>query len=608
MFWQPNPYALLLVIPTIAGVVMMGYTLRHRATPGAAPFIVMTAGVTVWSLGYALQMASADMSLQKLFAYMQVPGYLAAPFGFFAFIITYTGRRAWLSRHNKFLLAMTFWGFVFLGWTNEAHHFFYTDIHVIHKNGLSLLDVSFGPGFWLSIFVAYTLIIIAMSQLIRAMSRSSEFRGQAGFLLMAAVLPWVGNAVSIFKLTPWPDLDMTTFAFALSGALIAWNVFRFHLLDIVPVAHETIMRSMTDSVIVLDKQNRVVSVNPAAAQLLDRQAGGLIGQNAAAIFNRWPDLVARYGEQAQTEAEIVIEKDYYDLRISPLYGQVGDLQGRLIVLRDITRLKEAEAALREAKEAAEEASQAKSAFLANVSHELRTPLTSVLGFTKIIKKRLDDVVFPVVPPSDRRVSRAVRQIAENVEIIIAEGERLTLLINDVLDLAKIESGRLEWNMAPLSVQEIIRHSVAATVSLFANSPVKLVVEVDEKLPLIIGDHNRLIQVVVNLISNAAKFTNEGSVTCRAQQAGDQMIVSIIDTGIGIAPEDFEKIFEQFVQAGDTLTDKPTGTGLGLPISKQIVEYHGGNIWVDSEPGKGSTFFFTLPLAPESEELTSFNQP
>jgi signal transduction histidine kinase/DNA-binding response OmpR family regulator len=245
---------------------------------------------------------------------------------------------------------------------------------------------------------------------------------------------------------------------------------------------------------------------------------------------------------------------------------------------------------------AEEADAAKSAFLSTVSHELRTPLTSVLGFAKIIKKRLEERLFPLITTDDRKVRQTMQQVDENLKVVVSEGERLTKLIDDVLDLAKIEAGKLEWHMETVSMADIIEHATAATSSLFENKGLKLQKDVPATLPGVTGDRDRLIQVVINLISNAVKFTNEGAVTCRVRQDGGHLVVSIIDTGMGIAPADQPKVFERFKQVGDTLTDKPKGTGLGLPICREIVEHHGGRIWVESELGKGSTFSFTLPAS------------
>jgi signal transduction histidine kinase len=286
----------------------------------------------------------------------------------------------------------------------------------------------------------------------------------------------------------------------------------------------------------------------------------------------------------------------------------GQIAGALESARLFTEMEKA-------KEAAEAANQSKSAFLANISHELRTPLTSVLGFARLIQKRLEERILPQVQADDRKVQRAVEQVRENIQIILVEGERLTTLINNVLDLAKIEAGKVEWHMQPLDLAEIIARASAATTALFEQKGLQLILEIPEGLPKINGDRDRLIQVMINLISNAVKFTPHGTVTCRAGLEGEDVVVIVVDTGIGIDEADQPKVFEKFMQAGDTLTDKPQGTGLGLSICKEIIEAHGGRIWVESKPGQGSTFSFVLPVrarvfepAPEARPAISLRFP
>ena len=279
--------------------------------------------------------------------------------------------------------------------------------------------------------------------------------------------------------------------------------------------------------------------------------------------------------------------------LSTIAASVGVALRNATLFEDVKLAKmEAEAASK----AAEKANEAKSAFLSTVSHELRTPLTSVLGFAKIIRKRLEEKIFPIVDKTDAKTGKTINQISENLQVVISEGERLTHLINDVLDLAKIEAGKMEWNQENVSMAEVAERAIAATTSLFDQKALKLIKKIDTNLPDITGDKDKLIQVIINLISNSVKFTDKGSVTCSAYQEKDELFVSISDTGIGIAPEDFGAVFEQFKQVGgDTLTDKPKGTGLGLPICKEIVEHHGGRIWLESKVGKGSTFSFALPI-------------
>ncbi|HSU29360.1 MAG TPA: GAF domain-containing protein, partial [Chitinophagaceae bacterium] len=278
--------------------------------------------------------------------------------------------------------------------------------------------------------------------------------------------------------------------------------------------------------------------------------------------------------------------------LSTIAASVGVAMNNARLFDEVRQAKlEAEAASK----TAEKANEAKSAFLSTVSHELRTPLTSVLGFTKIIRKRLDEKIFPMVEKKDPKTDKTISQISENLNVVISEGERLTHLINDVLDLAKIEAGKMEWSQENVSMAEVTERAIAATSSLFDQKKLKLDKHIEKGLPDISGDKDKLIQVIINLISNAVKFTDKGTVGCKVFREKDELIVSITDTGIGIAPEDFGAVFEQFKQVGgDTLTDKPKGTGLGLPICKEIVEHHGGRIWLESTVGKGSTFSFALP--------------
>ena len=307
------------------------------------------------------------------------------------------------------------------------------------------------------------------------------------------------------------------------------------------------------------------------------------------------EIIGVLSIQSTEEENRFAEKDKHLL--ATIAANVG------VAIRKARLYEEVKAANTEADSArktAEEANAAKSAFLSTVSHELRTPLTSVLGFAKITKKRLEEKIFPITDKSDPKTIKTIEQISGNLDVVISEGERLTNLINDVLDLAKIEAGKMEWNSEPVQITEVVERAIASTSSLFDQKNLVLERKIEANLPEINADKDKMIQVVVNLLSNAVKFTNAGTVTCHVFQKDGGIVVGISDTGIGIAPGDHGKVFEQFKQVGDTLTDKPKGTGLGLPICKEIVEHHGGHIWLESELGKGSTFYFMLPVAKPDE--------
>ncbi|MGF2039698.1 MAG: response regulator [Nostoc sp. CmiVER01] len=301
------------------------------------------------------------------------------------------------------------------------------------------------------------------------------------------------------------------------------------------------------------------------------------------IFTAEVDLAA--GRVGQALATTIFKEAFKD--------ESRKWLGSVILIRDVTAEKEID--------------QMKTDFISTVSHELRTPLTSVLGFASIIKEKLETDVFPILPTEDRKLQKTIKRVGDNLNIIVSEAERLTSLINDVLDIAKMEAGKVEWQMQPLDPSELLDWATNSTAGLFETHGLQLVCEIEPGLPQILGDRNRLLQVLINLISNAVKFTEFGSVICRVKQENEGVCISVIDTGVGITPEDQPKVFEKFRQVGDTLTDKPKGTGLGLPICKQIVDHHGGRIWVESEPGKGSIFSFLIPTsASDRKTSTSLN--
>jgi PAS domain S-box-containing protein len=354
---------------------------------------------------------------------------------------------------------------------------------------------------------------------------------------------------------------------------------------------KAIIDNMVDGLVVIDRDDQITQFNPALIQLF-----GLTYEEM--LFAKSKDLLPlqeienlisntrEYAKQVFT-TEFNLPNSRCGKAVATAIFQAdpvtGDVYvGTVILIRDITVEKEVD--------------RMKTDFVSSVSHELRTPLTSVLGFAKLIQKKLNDNLFPLIVSDDKKVQRSIRQVGENIEIIVSEGERLTRLINEVLDIAKMEAGKIDWKMELITMEEIVDRALSATSSLFDNKGLQAIKDIESTLPKIMGDQDRLIQVMINLISNAVKFQETGSVTCAVRHEGDNLTVSVIDQGIGIAVEDLPKVFEKFRQVGDTLTKKPKGTGLGLPISKEIVEHHGGKIWLESELDKGTTFFFTIPIA------------
>jgi signal transduction histidine kinase len=278
----------------------------------------------------------------------------------------------------------------------------------------------------------------------------------------------------------------------------------------------------------------------------------------------------------------------------PNRDEFGALAARLNeTARELARLdldqREAADTLRALNVQLEQASRAKSEFLANMSHELRTPLNAILGFTEMI---LDDL-YGEVPP----------ELKEPLADIQTNGKHLLRLINDVLDLSKIEAGRMELSLDDYAPEDVIETVRASLRSMAEEKGLELVTEVPSHLPDAYGDAKRIMQCLMNLVGNAIKFTRQGRVTVGIDLVGDDLCYRVSDTGIGIPSEQIEEIFAEFRQVDMATTRDFGGTGLGLSITKKFVELHGGRIWAESELGRGSTFYFKVPLRVEPAATT-----
>ncbi len=372
-----------------------------------------------------------------------------------------------------------------------------------------------------------------------------------------------------------------------------------------------VFRSIADGLAVLDADQRILMVNPVVAGFLNRDADAMTGALAWDVFPS-PALKAVVTSaldirKSVAAADVVLPTGMV-LRASVglLNGPNGTVLGVVLVLRDITRELEV--------------TRMKTDFVTMVSHELRTPLTGILGFARLVQKQLAQFPPDELAPGNVKWTRAVQRIENNLAIIANEGEQLTHLIADVLDIARLEDGRMEWEMHRVGLPEVIASSVTAIQDAAQMKGLTVAVEVPLNLPPVMADRGRLSQVLENLLGNALKFTDKGVITVKAWrlEPGDDvrpvgarpsdtqtglpatrrmLAVSVQDTGVGIAEADLLQVFEKFKQAGNLQAGtRRRGTGLGLPICREIITHHEGHIWVESRLGEGSRFIFTLPVA------------
>lgn len=613
--WNPLVLILLVAVGLCLGLLWTSLANPQRYRLPLA-FTLFLLGITIWLLAYAWEMGSLDITTKVLASKVQYLGIAIAPTSWLVYILNYTRVGRWLTPLRRGLLCIEPMLVVALVWTNEKHHLIWQQIELVTlSSNFSPLRMTYGRFFYVHAGYSYGLMVWATSLLIVALLRSPNlYRKQVATLLVCAGAPWIGNIAYLARQTgllPMNEaaysfgssillwLDWTPFGFLVTGVAALWGRWRFQLWDIVPIARDAVIEGMADGVLILDRQNRIVDLNSAAQKILGLPIAKMMGQPAEQILSTYPllmELLVRSPNQHRliAQEQAVNSTNYwFEISLSPLYTKHQEMMGQLMIWRDVTIQKMAELALGRARDKAEAASQAKSRFLANMSHELRTPLTAIIGYSEFLQE-------------DCQLN-GYGELIEDLETIRTEGNNLLSLINNLLDFSKVEAGKFSLYVEPFEVSILLKELVRTVEPLMQKKGNQFKLQSDISASIMNADRTKLRQVLLNLISNAAKFTEDGMITLSvgpleastpdllAQTQTDWVRFQIQDTGIGMTPEQLQRVFHAFMQADESTSRRYGGTGLGLALSQSFCHMMGGVISVESELGTGSTFTVDMPL-------------
>lgn len=585
-----TPYIIPLLIATLITLALASYAWQRREASGAIAFAILMLVLTEWSFAYALELASAELVGKIFWAKVQYFGITSLPVAWLSFALQYTNRQTWLRRRYLALAVIVPLITVLLVWTNEAHGLVWAQTQLDFSGPFVALDLTYGMWFWINWIYSYFLLLfgtIFLGRMLLSPASAKLYQGQVRMMLIGTALPWLGNGIYVSGLNPIPNLDLTPFAFTLSGMTMVWGLSRFRLLDIVPIARQVIVENMNDGVMLFDPQNRLVDLNRAALNLIDYTGKDKIGQTASKLLSHWPDLADMLKHESEKQKEIILQRHgltlYFDTHISPLYDQRQQLTGRLLVLRDITERKRSEQILQQALEEAVHANQLKGELLAKVSHELRTPLGVILGFSEM----LEAGIYGTMSEGQQNL---IAKIIENTHY-------LATLVNELLEEAQLAAGKLQLNITSFALSDLINELEHKMISLAQGKGLTLTSHITPEVPaLLTADSIRLQQILTHLLENAIKFTNEGRIELRVYCPDQKSwAIAISDTGLGIPAHAHERIFELFAQVDGSSTREHPGTGLGLSIVKHLTTLMGGQILLESKVGQGSTFTVILPL-------------
>ena len=358
MQFQYTPYILPLIVSSIIAGFVAIYVWQRRATANVAvPLVLLALACGVWSLGYALEIAGADLTTKIFWGKSQYIGIVTVPLSWVIFAYIHSTPNAWVTRRNVTLLSIVPCITLILAFTTEYHGLIWKDIRVHTVGTFSALDVTHGFWFWIYWIYSNILLLAGTIFILRSFNRTKGlFRRQKILLLIAVLTPWFGNVIYVSGLSPIPNLDITPFAFTISLVVFALGIFSLKLVNLffAPVGRDLVGEKMPDGMIVLDTQGNIVDINPALQNALGISASQAIGQRAKDLFNAWPSLVARYENVLEAQDEIVLgegeSQRWIELRLAPLVDSHNGLLGRVVTARDVTKRKRMEEALRMSEE------------------------------------------------------------------------------------------------------------------------------------------------------------------------------------------------------------------------------------------------------------------
>jgi PAS domain S-box-containing protein len=625
MTLQPNPEAIPFGVAVLiaAGLALLALR-RRRAMAATAPaFAAMMAGEAAWALFEALELVIVDLDIKRICFALRVAGATTTILGMLAFVLRYTGCDRWMAPRRFAAISAPMMALTLLAWSNPRHHLYWAAIENARIGRFLIAMPTYGPGFWAHFAYSYALTGVATILLARAVYRfTGVFRTQAAILLFGVLLPWVVNGIDMSRVFGYIHVDSVAMAFAVTGLAFLPGLLRYRLLDLKPVAWAAVVRGMDDAVVVIDHLGRIAELNPAAERLTGWEARQVLGSEAARVFGRWPALAERLdhiGELAESSFELVGPEPggsaVFDARVSRLRGREGEGKGAperpadgpggtgwVLMIRDISASKRADGQRvrmqreQAARAAAEAANRAKDRLLATLSHELRTPLTPILATVTAILER------PDTPEPMRAVMEMIRR---NVNLEVR-------LIDDLLDLTRVRGGKLHLKREAVDAHELIQRVAEICRDDLHAAGLRLVLDLAARRHDLDADPIRLQQVLWNLLKNAIKFTPAGGkVIVRSRDgagdagagrrgevaSGGMLMITVSDTGVGIDAEVLPRIFDMFEQGSAEAARRSGGLGLGLTISRSIVEQHGGRLTAASEgPNRGTTFTLEMPAA------------
>jgi len=579
-----NIYSYILLFTALANFLLAVYSLRYRKSPGTMVYCLLLVAISIYSFGYAFELLSYQLDSILFWLNIEYLGISFLPSLMIILAIHYTGRAYFLKGWIIMLLVLFGLTTLFFQYTN-FHGLFYKDFRLMRFEHFTLAAFTHGTWYWIhQIVVNLILILCCLLYLIKVTESSGINRIRSSIMLISCVIPWGIYLIYLTGHSPG-NFDLSPFSFSLVGFLAALGVFRFQLLEYLPIALEHVFNSITDGIIIIDKHNCLVSFNPSASRIYPQLSVGMKGEPLNFRIAGLPSL-ASLSDGFETDVEMPAGEGtvFYHIRVVAVKNDRNQSKGWAVIITNVTQRQIKENRLIEKEKQLKALNASKDKFLAIIGHDLRNSFHLIINMA--------DLLIVNLKKDNKEGALKKGKIIYDTSVTTYH------LLQNLLEWALIQHKGMQFNPTDLDVASVIDEEIRNLQTLYEQKD--LTITHDPSSPQRVkADLEMLKTILRNLMSNAIKYSYPGTdIRISHSSAYGFVTISIMDKGTGMTPEELEGIF------GDgSLSKKGTaaesGTGLGLRLCREFIQLHGGKIWVESKPDEGSTFSFTIPVGDDS---------
>lgn len=571
MLANPQIFFQTLVVTCIASLFTIYLSFRRRGAPGAIYLTILMVAILIWVLGFILELYAGTLQLK--FLGLQIQYILGISFASSLWLlsaINFVSGGKHPTRNEFILLSAIPAATMILMITTNLHHLFYYNFRIVSISSYKFLFKDEGPWFYVHIAYSYAALAIGTILLLVHLKKSKNiYRAQTAYILIGVLLPWIASIAYVAGMKSFMPLDFTPTSFTFSVALIGWANYRHGLFEIIPAARDVVVESMRNGVLILDGMKRIVDFNPAALRIFKKDIiPGTHINDLLKDFNlTYEDLKKNH----DSKKEVHLNEDIFDLLIAEVFLGKTATGGEILNFFNITGIKKNEKAL-------SELNATKDKFFSIIAHDLKNPFYGIMGLSEILASEED-----VDSDEIKIISKEIKELATNTY----------RMLENLLDWSRSQTGILEYLPQDIDLNEILEENLSHLNRFAALKKIKIISGIENNL-IAFADKNMINTIFRNLISNAVKFTPaEGTIRIQNEPAPDSIVISIADNGVGMNEKTLEQIFRIDKTVNSVGTAGEKGTGLGLLLCKEFIEKNGGKIWVESKPGIGTTFYFSL---------------